>query len=166
MFATARKIEVGVIYLRYNSLAKSSCFTTRLILQPRSQGRQVTNFVNTKVIGICFLGNDSAITGNIFGEVNNRITFQISRPSLKTLLRKFTLPSLDADKSNSAIPLNVSTLAWNCRSASHFSIVSTTSTGFFSTDSDRARKYQGSCTGKVGVHRRHFTDSFLIAGNT
>ena len=87
--------------------------------------------MNTKLIGICFLGNDPAITGNIFGGGNNRITFQISRPSLRTFLRKFTLPSLDADKSNPAIPLNVSTSAWNCTSSNYFSIVSRTSTGYF-----------------------------------
>ena len=46
-------------------------------------------------------------------------------------MRKFTLPSLDADKSNSAIPLDVSATAWNCRSFSYFSLVSRTSTGFF-----------------------------------
>ena len=60
----------------------------------------------------------------------------------------------------------MSATAWNCRSFSYFSLVSRTRTGFFSTDSSRARKYRGSYIGKVGVHWRHFTDSFPIAGNT
>ena len=96
----------------------------------------------------------SLITASILSEVSNRTTFQISRPSLRDSYEKVYTPSLDADKSNSLIPLNVSTSAWNCFFFS------------FLNESSRARKYQGSCIGKVGVYQRHVTDSFLIAGNT
>ena len=54
------------------------------------------------------------MAANILGEVNNRTTFQISRPSLRDSYEKVYTPSVDADESNSLIPLNMSTSAWNC----------------------------------------------------
>ena len=56
----------------------------------------------------------SLITANILSEVSNRSTFQISRPSLRDSYEKVYTPSVDADESNSLIPLNMSTSAWNC----------------------------------------------------
>ena len=101
MFATARKIMVSVIYLfiylsRFNSLEKSSCFTTQpfldLVHDRWAAGQTSYKLREYKINRELLSGRRSSlITANILSEVSNRSTFQISRPSLGTLMRKFTL---------------------------------------------------------------------------
>ena len=124
MFATARKIMVSVIYLfiylsRFNSLEKSSCFTTQpfldLVHDRWAAGQTSYKLCEYKINRELLSGRRSSlITANILSEVSNRSTFQISRPSLRDSYEKVYTPSVDADESNSLIPLNMSTSAWNC----------------------------------------------------
>ena len=105
------------IYLsRFNSLEKSSCFTTQpfldLVHDRWAAGQTSFKLREYKINRKLLSGRRSSlITANILSEVSNRTTFQISRPSLRDSYEKVYTPSLNADKSNSLIPLNVSTSA-------------------------------------------------------
>ena len=121
MFATARKIKVKcyLFIYRFNSVEKSSCFTTQPFLdlvQDRWAAGQTSYKLSEYKINRKLLSGrrSSLMAANILGEVNNRTTFQISRPSLRDSHEKVYTPSVDADESNSLIPLNMSTSAWNC----------------------------------------------------
>ena len=108
------------IYLsRFNSLEKSSCFTTQpfldLVHDRWAAGQTSYKLREYKIYRELLSGRRSSlITANILSEVSNRSTFQISRPSLRDSYEKVYTPSVDADESNSLIPLNMSTSAWNC----------------------------------------------------